>query len=469
MLSIFATETEAGAARPIPLHAVLPKDLENFLGSREPAEARWLKATAFAAKEGELVLVPGADGGLGTAVLGLGAGRDPHALALFSERLPPGLYGLGEVPAAFSGARAAYAWAIGTYAFERYRGQRKKTARKEHPRLVLPKGIDGEAVSRIAEGVFLARDLVNTPSNDMGPAELEAAARGIAERFGARIAVTTGDALLDANYPMIHAVGRASSRAPRLIDLVWGKDEHPKVTLVGKGVCFDTGGLDLKNASGMATMKKDMGGAACVLGLAQMIMDAKLPVRLRVMVPAVENSVSGSAYRPGDVLTSRKGLFVEIGNTDAEGRLVLADALTDADSENPALMFCLATLTGSARAATGMELPPFFTDDETLAADLMRHGMAENDPLWRLPLWRSYEPAVDSAIADINNAPDYPLAGAITAALFLNRFIAKTQSWAHFDIPAWIDRPKPGRRKGAEANAVRAMFAVIASRHGEGR
>ncbi|HXJ01647.1 MAG TPA: leucyl aminopeptidase family protein [Micropepsaceae bacterium] len=464
MLSIFATHAEAAAAKPVALHAVLPKGLEKFLAEREPAEARWLKTVRFAAKDGELVLVPDGSGGLAAAVLGLGAGRDPHALGLFSERLPPGLYTLGDVPSGFAGARAAYAWAIGTYAFERYRKQ-KKPKRKEQPRLVLPADVDGEAVSRIAEGVFLGRDLINTPSNDMGPAELEQAACSLAEKFGARLTVITGDALLGANYPMIHAVGRASVREPRLIDLVWGEDRHPKVTLVGKGVCFDTGGLDLKNASGMATMKKDMGGAACVLGLAQIIMDAKLPVRLRVMVPAVENSVSGSAYRPGDVLPSRKGLFVEIGNTDAEGRLVLADALADADTEKPDLMFCLATLTGAARAATGMELPPFFTDDERLAADLMRHGMEENDPVWRLPLWRSYEPAVDSQIADINNAPDYPLAGAITAALFLNRFIAQTESWAHFDIPAWIDRPKPGRRKGAEANAIRAMFAVIQARY----
>ena len=469
MLSIFATESETGAGKPIPLHAVLPKGLDKFLASLSPAESRWLRAVAFAAKEGELVLVPGEGGGLGAGVLGLGQGRDPHALAQFSERLPAGLYALGDVPAAFSGAHAAYAWAIGTYRFERYRGARKETARKEHPRLVLPAGVDGDALSRIAEGVFFARDLINTPANDMGPAELEEAARSLAGRFGARLNVTTGEALLEANYPMIHAVGRASMRAPRLIDLAWGKEDHPKVTLVGKGVCFDTGGLDLKTASGMATMKKDMGGAACVLGLAQMIMGAKLPLRLRVMIPAVENSVSGSAYRPGDVLASRKGLFVEIGNTDAEGRLVLADALTEADAESPELMFCLATLTGSARAATGMELPPFFTDDETLASDLMRHGTLENDPVWRLPLWRSYEAAVDSTIADINNAPDYPLAGAITAALFLNRFISKTESWAHFDIPAWIDRPKPGRRKGAEANAIRAMFAAIAARYGEGR
>ena len=464
MLSSFAKRADIGSATPIPVHAVLPKGLERFLAGRSEAEARWLKAVGFGAKDGELVLVPNGEGGIGCVVLGLGAGRDPHALALCTERLPPGLYALGDVPDAFGGARAAYAWAIGTYAFDRYRS-RRKSAPKESPRLVLPDAVDGEAVTRIAEGVFLSRDLINTPSNDMGPAELEQAARSLAERFGATVNVTEGEALLHANYPMIHAVGRASTRAPRLIDFTWGDEAHPKVTLVGKGVCFDTGGLDLKNASGMATMKKDMGGAACVLGIAHMIMAAQLPVRLRVMVPAVENSVSGSAYRPGDVLTSRKGLFVEIGNTDAEGRLVLADALTDVDTENPELMVCMATLTGAARAATGMELPPFFTDDETLASDLMRLGMEVNDPVWRLPLWRSYESAVDSQIADINNAPDYPLAGAITAALFLNRFISQTQRWVHFDIPAWNDRPKPGRRKGAEANAARAIYAVIAARY----
>ena len=464
MLSIFAGRGEIGPATPIPVHAVLSKGLEQFLAERDAGEARWLKAVGFGAKDGELVVVPNSESGIGCVVLGLGAGRDPHALALCSERLPGGFYTLGQIAGGFGGPRAAYAWAIGSYVFDRYRS-RKKPSRLDTPRLVLSDDIDGDAVSRIAEGVFLARDLINTPSNDMGPAELEQAARSVADSFGARIKVTEGDALLQANYPMIHAVGRASVRAPRLIDFTWGNEAHRKVTLIGKGVCFDTGGLDLKNASGMATMKKDMGGAACVLGLAQMIMDARLPVRLRVMIPAVENSVSGSAFRPGDVLTSRKGLSVEIGNTDAEGRLVLADALADADTENPDLMFCMATLTGAARAATGMELPPFFTDDETLASDLMRRGMDENDPVWRLPLWRGYEATVDSQIADINNAPDYPLAGAITAALFLNRFISHTQSWAHFDIPAWVDRPKPGRRKGAEANAIRAMYAVISGRY----
>jgi leucyl aminopeptidase len=463
MLEVFESESRSGE-KPVLLHAVLRSDLERFLDSRPAGEAHWLNAIGFAAKEGELALVP--DGTrLSAAVLGLGAGRDPHALALFSERLPAGSYALGDVPEAFSGARAAYAWAIGSYSFERYRAARK-SGRKELAHLVLPSGVDGEAVSRIAEGVFLARDLINTPANDMGPQELEEAARMLAGRYGARFRVISGDALITANYPMIHTVGRASPRAPRLIDIVWGAEDRQKVTLVGKGVCFDTGGLDLKNSSGMLTMKKDMGGAACVLGLAQMVMDARLPVRLRVMIPAVENSVSGSAYRPGDVIPSRKGLHVEVGNTDAEGRLVLADALAEADTEKPALLFSLATLTGAARAATGMELPPFFTDDEPLAADLMRLGTREHDPLWRLPLWRSYEPTVDSVIADVNNAPDYPLAGAITAALFINRFITDTLSWAHFDIPAWTDRPKPGRRKGAEANTIRALFALLVERYG---
>jgi leucyl aminopeptidase len=464
MLKLFASAEEAGE-RPIPLHAVGSAGLERFLGSCSTKVLHWLKTTGFTARDGDLVLVPGEGDRLAAAVLGLGAMRDPHALALFSERLPSGFYALGDVPPELGGARAAYAWAIGSYSFDRYRARAAKK-RVNVPRLVLSPGMDGERISRIAEGIFLARDLINTPSNDMGPDELEAAAAELAHRFGARLRVTKGDELLSANYPMIHAVGRASTRAPRLIDFTWGEEKHPKVTLVGKGVCFDTGGLDIKTSSGMATMKKDMGGAASALGLAQMIMAANFRVRLRVMIPAVENSIAGSAFRPGDVLSSRKGLTVEIGNTDAEGRLVLADALADADTETPDLLVCIATLTGAARMATGMELPPFFTDDEMLAADLMRHAEAEHDPVWRLPLWRSYEPTIESPIADLTNAPDYGLAGAITAALFLDRFVATAKSFVHFDIPAWTDRPKPGRRKGAEANVIRTLHALIESRWG---
>lgn len=466
MARLFVTQTEADSGQALPLHAVLQRDLNPFLERLAPSESAWLKATAFGAKDGELTFLPGADGALAGAVLGLGKGLDVHALALFSERLPKGTYRLETVPPGFGGTRAAYAWIIGTYRFGRYRKRSGNSGEPESPRLVVPEGVDAAAVTRMAEGVFLARDLINTPANDMGPAELEQAARALATRHGGEVRVIEGDALLQEGYPLVHWVGRASARPPRLIDIIWGKAEHPKVTLVGKGVCFDSGGLDLKSASGMATMKKDMGGAACVLAVASMVMGGDLPVRLRVLIPAVENSVSGSAFRPGDVLPSRKGLHVEIGNTDAEGRLILADALAEADNETPALMFCVATLTGAARAATGMELPPFFTDDETLASDLIDCGRAENDHLWRLPLWRSYDSAIDSSIADVNNAPDYPLAGAITAALFLDRFVGNAKCWAHFDIPAWVDRPKPGRRRGAEANGARAMFAVIARRFG---
>ena len=444
----------------IRLHAVKAADLKRWRAGRPKREAAWLEAAGFAAKDGELALIPNGQGGLGAAVLGLGKGEDRLALAQFSESLPPGTYALGEVPDSHGGERAALAWILGTYRFARY----KKSTRKS-PKLVLPGGVDGAEATRIAEGVFLGRDLVNTPSNDMGPEELANAARDLAKRHGAKIAFVTGEALLAKNYPLIHTVGRASSRPPRLIDMAWGRAAAPKLTLVGKGVCFDTGGLDLKPSSGMLTMKKDMGGAATVLGLAHMIMDAKLDVRLRVLIPAVENSVSGNAYRPGDVFKSRKGLTVEIGNTDAEGRLVLADALADGDDEAPELMIDIATLTGAARAATGFDLPPFFTDDETLAADLSRAGMEAGDPVWRLPLWRGYESAIASPIADLNNSPDYNLAGAITAALFLNRFVTKAKTWVHLDIPAWIDRPKPGRRKGAEANTARALYAMLKTRY----
>jgi len=362
------------------------------------------------------------------------------------------------VPDNCGGANAALAWLMGGYDFDRYK---KKSARKA--RLVLSSGVDGEEVSRIAESLFLARDLVNTPANDMGPAELESAARALAKHHGAKISVVSAAALTK-NYPLIAAVGAGSPRAPRLIELLWG--QGPLVTLVGKGVCFDSGGLDLKPSAAMLTMKKDMGGAACVLAVAGMVMGAGLNLRLRVLIPAVENSVSGTAMRPGDVFISRKGLSVEIGNTDAEGRLILADALADADDQKPELLIDVATLTGAARAATGMELPPFFTDDDQLASDLLRLGTTIQDPLWRLPLWRGYEDTLTSRVADLNNNPNYGYAGAITAALFLNRFVGKTKSWAHLDIPAWIDRARPGRPIGGEANGARAIYALLKERYG---
>lgn len=450
----------AKGARGIPLHAVAQADRKKFLGRRTKREAAWLKESGFTAKEGELRLMPAATGALACAVLGLGKGNDVLALAAFAESLPPGTYRFADVPESVGGANGALGWALGTYAFSRYRKKQQRNVK-----LSISSDVDADDVTRIADGIFLARDLVNTPSNDMGPAELADAAKELVKKHGAKISIIEGDALLKQNYPLIHAVGRASSRAPRLIDLRWGNAKAPKVTLVGKGVCFDTGGLDLKSSSGMITMKKDMGGAAVVLAVAHMAMDAKLDINLRVLIPAVENSVSANAYRPGDVFTSRKGLTVEIGNTDAEGRLVLADALAEADTESPALLIDVATLTGAARSATGMELPPFFTDDETLAADLTRCATEVQDFVWRLPLWRGYETAISSSIADLTNNPDYNLAGAITAALFLNRFVEKAHAWMHLDIPAWVDRPKPGRRKGAEANTARALYALLKARY----
>jgi len=444
----------------VPLDAVKKSGLEDWLKKQSKPDAKWVRSAGFAAKEGELLLVRSSDGGIAFAVLGLGEQNDPLALAAFSESLPEGTYFFRDVPQELGGARGALAWLLGSYSFDRYKKHDRRASQ-----LVLPPDVDAADAQRIAAGVFLARDLVNTPSNDMGPAELAEAARALAKKYGAKFRAVVGDELLEQNYPLIHAVGRASERVPRLVDIGWGHEKAPKVTLVGKGVCFDSGGLDLKNSAGMLTMKKDMGGAAAMLGLAQMVMDAGLSVRLRVVIPAVENSVSGRAYRPGDVFRSRKGLTVEIGNTDAEGRLVLADALSEADDEVPELLIDVATLTGAARAATGMELPPFFTDDETLAADLSRVAGEVHDPLWRLPLWRGYESAIASPIADLNNSPDYNLAGAITAALFLNRFVSRARSWVHLDIPAWIDRPRPGRRRGAEANGARALYALLASRY----
>jgi leucyl aminopeptidase len=452
--------TLAGSGKnAIPLHAVAAKDAKSWLARQK--RSGLVAAAGFAGAAGALAALPDAKGGIAAWLLGLGENKDAFALATAAEKLPAGLYRLGDVPQLCGGAHAALAWLMGGYRFDRYK------KKKEHPnikaRLVLPAGVDGEEVSRIAENLFLARDLINTPANDMGPAELEAAARALAKRHGAKVSVTSGTALAK-NYPLIAAVGAGSPRAPRLIALEWGKG--PLVTLVGKGVCFDSGGLDLKPSSAMLTMKKDMGGAATVLAVAGMVMGAKLNLHLRVLIPAVENSVSGTAMRPGDVFTSRKGLTVEIGNTDAEGRLILADALADADDRKPDLLIDIATLTGAARAATGMELPPFFTDDEALAGDLTRIGAGVQDPLWRLPLWRGYEDTISSRVADLNNNPAYNYAGAITAALFLNRFVGKAKSWAHLDVPAWIDRARPGRPIGGEANGARALYALLKERYG---
>jgi leucyl aminopeptidase len=370
--------------------------------------------------------------------------------------LPKGTYSIAGRLRAGDATVAALGWALGGYHFGRYR-------KTKGPRAVLvwPKDADRPAVERAAAATTIARDLINTPAADMGPAELAAAARQLARRHGAKIKVIVGEDLLRRRYPAIHAVGRASSRAPRLIDLTWGRAKAPLVTLVGKGVCFDSGGLDLKSASGMKLMKKDMGGAANVLGLAHMIMAAKLKLRLRVLIPAVENSVSGNAMRPLDVISTRQGLTVEIGNTDAEGRVILADALSEASTDKPQLLIDFATLTGAARVALGTDLPAFFCNNEQTAADLVRFGGAVSDPLWRLPLWAPYRSLIESSVADINNAPAGGYGGAITAALFLAEFVDPAIAWVHVDLMAWNLKSSPGRPEGGEAQGMRAMFELI--------
>jgi len=429
-----------------------------------PAHARqFAMANGFAAKPGAWLTLPDTEGRIAQALFGLedasSKSRDPFRPGALPGLLPAGLYRFAN--AAHDTRLATLAFALGSYRFSRYRKMDALDVR-----LVPPAGVDAAEIERIAGAATLARDLINTPSNDMGPAELALAAQALAERFGASFSCIVGADLVPQNFPLIHAVGMASSRAPRLIELIWGDPAHPKVTLVGKGVCFDSGGLDLKPSSGMLMMKKDMGGAANVLALAQMVMDAKLKLRLRVLIPAVENAVAGNAFRPLDIFPSRKGLTVEIGNTDAEGRLILADALAYADEEEPELLIDMGTLTGAARVALGPDLPPFYTNDETLAADVARCAREENDPLWRMPLWPPYDSWLDSKVATVNNAPSGTFAGSITCALFLQRFVERAKSWLHLDIYAWTPTAKPGRPEGGECQAARAIFKLLGERYG---
>jgi leucyl aminopeptidase len=429
-----------------------------------PAPARqFALANGFAAKPGAWLALPDADGRITQVLFGLddpnSKSCDPFRPGALPGLLPPGVYRFANAP--HDTRLAALAFALGSYRFTRYR-----KADVSDVRLVPPGGVDTAEITGIADAAMLARDLVNTPSNDMGPAELALAAQTLAERFGASFTCIVGEGLLQQNFPLIHAVGMASSRAPRLIEVIWGDPAHPKVTLVGKGVCFDSGGLDLKPSSGMLIMKKDMGGAANVLALAQMVMEAKLKLRLRVLIPAVENAVAGNAFRPLDIFPSRKGLSVEIGNTDAEGRLVLADALAYADEEEPDLLIDMGTLTGAARVALGPDLPPFYTNDEALAQDVARCAREENDPLWRMPLWPPYDAWLDSKIANLNNAPSGGFAGSVTCALFLQRFVERARNWLHLDIYAWTPTAKPARPEGGECQAARAIFKLLGERYG---
>ena len=454
---------EDDGATSIPLIPVGPDALANVAARLSNGAAGWIAAAGFKAKPGTVLLLPGGnDSPIGGALVGVEGDNDIWSWGGAAVALPAGNYRIDSELSAEAANRAALGWSLGSYAFSRY----KKNDTPEC-NLAWPKGADRTWVIAAATATNQVRDLINTPAGDMGPADLARAAQDLAGEFNAEFAVTVGEELLERNYPAIHAVGRAAAVAPRLIDMRWGNPGHPRVTLVGKGVCFDTGGLDLKPSRGMALMKKDMGGAATVLGLARMIMATGLPVRLRVLVPAVENSVSGNAMRPRDILQTRKGLTVEVGNTDAEGRLVLADALTEAMTDKPDLLLDFATLTGAARAAVGTGIAAMFTPDDNLAADLYRHSVVEDDPVWRLPLWKPYRRMIDSKVADINNSGDSPYAGAITAALFLSEFVDEGLSWAHFDIMAWNPSPRPGRPEGGEAMAMRAAFSAIKERYGK--
>ena len=441
-----------------PLYAFTPEGLEDWLATQPGSIKVWIGSTGFKASLGAVVLLPDTEGGISGAVVGLGSAktqaRSRFVLAASAKSLPEGTYALAHAPADMDLETEALGWLLAGYAFDRYAKASGASAR-----LVCPEGLKPARIEAIAAGETLTRDLINTPANDMGPDQLEAATRGLADQFGATINVTTGADLIEQNFPMIHAVGRAASQAPRLLDMRWG-GTGPTLTLVGKGVCFDTGGLNLKPGASMGLMKKDMGGAATVLGLAHMIMALKLPLKLRVLIPAVENSVSADAFRPGDILTSRKGLTVEINNTDAEGRLVLADALALAAEENPDQIISMATLTGAARVAVGPDLSPYYTDDTAVAAALDEAAQAVADPVWRMPFWEPYEKMIEPGIADLDNAPKGGFAGSITAALFLRRF-AEGQNYTHFDIYGWNPSAAPARPKGGVGMGARAILAAL--------
>ena len=455
--NIILPSTNANA---IPLQVVSSTKWQGFLRRQSPSIAAWAKAQAFEAAPLGLLLVPGKKGEISTVIVGAPReSDDAFALGAISSKLPAGTYEFSTEPQ--RAELVALGWCLELYRYDPFRVLPSKSVN-----LVCPKSVHRQHLLSLANASYQVRDQINSPANLFGPDALEAAARALAKSHKAKLKVIAGSAL-QKGFPLIHTVGAAASQPPRLIDFTWGPARAPKVTLVGKGVCFDTGGLDIKPSAGMLLMKKDMGGAANVLGLARLIMEAKLKLRLRVLIPAVENSISDEAFRPGDVYKSRKGLTVEIGNTDAEGRLVLADALALADDEAPELLIDMATLTGAARVALGPDLPPFYTDDENLAAEIAKQAIAVNDPLWRLPLWRPYTAMIETPIADLNNSGAGGFAGSITAALFLRRFVEKAKTYVHFDIFGWTPTAKPGRPKGGEQQAMRALFSLLENRYGK--
>ncbi len=440
----------------IPILILTPNDFSGWLSKQNRVIKNWIDSTGLIAEPGATCLLPDANGHVTHALCIVSDVKNPWSVGHLPTVLPEGDYHFDANLSETEQTNFAIAWGLGAYQFTRYKKPSKKIAK-----LVSR----GDFIKNIVESINWVRDLINTPTEDMGPSELGEAVAHLAKQYKATLKQIIGKDLLKQNFPCIYTVGRASDDAPRLIDLRWGNKKHPKITLVGKGVCFDTGGLDIKPSSAMLLMKKDMAGAAHVLGLARMIMEAKLPVCLRVLIPAVENVISGNAYRPGDVIKSRKGLTIEIGNTDAEGRLVLADALTEAVDEKPDLLIDMSTLTGAARVAVGTDISAMFCNDDGLANSLMQYGVQQFDPIWRLPLFAPYRESLNSGIADINNNAVDGYGGAITAALFLKEFVPDTIPWVHFDMMAWNLKTRPGRPQGGEAMALRAVFAHLSEKY----
>ena len=449
------------ASKCCPITPLTADALGPWLKKQPKPVQSWVKTHGFEAAPQTLIMIPNEAGTIATVLAGVDATPHIWSLAHLPAQLPAGNYTIDAKWKPTLLADVALGFALAQYQFTRY-----KTPRSKSMTLQLPKSVDISLLDEKISAIHLVRDLINTPANDMGPANLAKAARTLAKRCNARFSEIVGDDLLKKNYPAIHAVGRAGPEAPRFIELTHGKQSHPLVVLVGKGVTFDTGGLDIKPYASMKLMKKDMGGAALVLGLAQLIIAAKLPVRLRVLIPAVENSIASDAFRPQDVIQSRKGLTIEIGSTDAEGRVILADALAEGDREKPALMIDVATLTGAARSALGTDLPALYSNRDDIAQAIAKSGMAVNDPMWQLPLWQGYAKYVNSPIADVTNTPNYGFAGSITAALFLERFVSPTTPWVHIDSYAWNADSQPGRPTGGEALALRALFSYLQSRFG---
>ncbi len=459
MLSCFELPKTTNA---IPITVLTTDQLASWSETQSESTRIWLKNTGFIAKPETFNLIPDAKGNISRVCVGASVLNNYWVLGNLSTALPPGIYYLENTTDVLAQQQAAIAWGLGAYQFTKY-----KPANKTVAKFMLSDNSNLEYIEQLVQTIYWVRDLINTPTEDMGPAQLAEEALTLSSEFSATVTQIIGDDLLAQNYPAIHAVGRAGHQAPRLIDIHWGDINAPKITLVGKGVCFDTGGLDIKPASGMALMKKDMGGAAHVLGLGRLIMALKLPVRLRILIPAVINAISGDAYLPGAVIPSRKGLTIEIGNTDAEGRVILADALAEASSENPQLIIDMATLTGAAKVALGPDLPALFTDNDQLANDLLKHAQREDDLLWRMPLFTPYRKMIDSQIAHINNNSNCSMGGAITAALFLKEFVTPTIPWMHIDMMAWNIANRPGHPEGAEAVAIRALWFFLRERYGK--